>query len=94
MLLTEEEVWQPLIRPDFLEGLWLRLEQLWAQLGFVPPEGAPNPNAALQQYAQAGQYPTGGEKTMPCPVHCACASTRASNCFDHDLCNKQTCASA
>lgn len=57
---AEEEVWQPLIRPDFLEALWQRLEQLWAQLGFVPPEGASNADAALQQYAQSGQYPAGG----------------------------------
>lgn len=54
---VEQETWQPLIRPAYLEVLWQKLLTLWDELGFVPKDSAAN--GALQQYVKSGQYPPG-----------------------------------
>lgn len=54
-----DETWQPLIRPAFLEVLWLKLTALWGQLGFVPQEGQAQSSEALRHYVQSREYPLG-----------------------------------
>ena len=55
----DEETWKPLMRPAFLEVLWLKLTALWQQLGFVPQEGQAQCSGALRHYVQSGAYPSG-----------------------------------
>ena len=59
----EQEVWQPLVRPAFLEVLWQKLTALWEQLQFVPREG--QASGALWQCCQSGQYPSGNAVLGP-----------------------------
>ncbi|KAK9863020.1 hypothetical protein WJX84_009707 [Apatococcus fuscideae] len=52
----EEDSWQPLLRPDFLQGLWQQLESTWLAAGFRHAP-AQTMSLLLQQYYQAGSLP-------------------------------------
>lgn len=55
----DEESWRPLLRPAFLQGLWLQLGRLWQREG-VAPGGASCPAGAahlLRDYLRNGRFP-------------------------------------
>ena len=54
-----EESWRPLLRPAFLQGLWLQLGRLWQREG-VAPGGSSCPAGAahlLRGYLRSGRFP-------------------------------------
>ncbi len=58
-LATVEEVWKPLLRPAFLEGLWLKLTRSWRQAGFYPAAADADALQQLLGNAAAGQLLSG-----------------------------------
>lgn len=81
-LAVVEEVWKPLLRPAFLEGLWLKLTGLWRRAGFYPAAAGGDPNQALASYTRTGSIPCTlqGDSLQVSSAH-ACGVVRIMEVF-------------
>ena len=66
-----EESWRPLLRPAFLQGLWLQLGCLWQHEGIAPGGGSCPAGAAhlLRGYLRTGRFPEDSpawSQVLPC----------------------------